>query len=143
MESHIRFSLTGHPIEIPALLDDLRDPAAGAEVTFDGRVRNHNDGHMVERLEYQAYPALALKVGRRILEEEAVKHGILRAIGVHRTGTLEIGESAVWIGVASAHRAAALDAARAIMERLKYELPVWKREHYADGGTEWVGPDNM
>jgi molybdopterin synthase catalytic subunit len=111
-------------------------------VTFDGRVRNHNDGHRVERLEYQAYPALAVKVGRRILEEEAEKHGILRAIAVHRTGPLEVGDSAVWVGVASAHRGAAFDAARAIMERLKYELPVWKKETYADGRSEWLGPDN-
>jgi molybdopterin synthase catalytic subunit len=142
MNLHIHFSLTDQPISLSALAGDLHDPAAGAEVTFDGRVRNHNDGHRVERLEYQAYPALALKVGRRILEEEAEKHGILRAIAVHRTGPLEIGESAVWVGVASAHRGAAFDAARAIMERLKYELPVWKKETYADGRSEWVGPDN-
>jgi molybdopterin synthase catalytic subunit len=142
MPAHIRFSLTDQSIDIAALSKDLHDPAAGAEVTFDGRVRNHNDGHRVERLEYHAYPALALKVGRRILEEEAGKQGIIRAIAVHRTGPLEIGESAVWVGVASAHRGAAFDAARAIMERLKYELPVWKKETYADGRSEWVGPDN-
>lgn len=142
MPVQVHFHLTDSPIAITSLVSDLHDPAAGAEVTFDGRVRNHNDGHHVERLEYQAYPALALKVGQRILEQEAEKHGILRAIGVHRAGILEIGDSAVWVGVASAHRGAAFDAARAIMERLKYELPVWKREHYVDGSTEWVGPDN-
>ncbi len=142
MDSHIHFSLTDQLIDLSALAGDLHDPAAGAEVTFDGRVRNHNDGHRIERLEYQAYPALALKVGHRILEEVAYKHGIIRAIAVHRTGPLEIGESAVWVGVASCHRAAAFDAARTIMERLKYELPVWKRETYADGRSEWVGPDN-
>ena len=139
---NVEFAISDMPIDIPSLTAGLQDSAAGAEVTFDGRVRNHNDGHRVERLEYQAYPALALKVGRRILEEEAEKHGILRAIAVHRTGLLEIGDSAVWVGVASAHRGPAFDAARAIMERLKYELPVWKRETYADGRSEWVGPDN-
>jgi hypothetical protein len=61
---------------------------------------------------------------------------------VHRTGPLQIGDLAVWVGVASAHRGPAFDAARAIMERLKYELPIWKKETYADGRTEWVGPDN-
>lgn len=142
MPAHIRFSLTDQPIDISVMAADLHDPAAGAVVTFDGRVRNHNDGHQVERLEYQAYPALAIKVGQTILEEEAEKHGIVRAIAAHRTGPLEIGESAVWVGVASAHRGAAFDAARAIMERLKYELPVWKKETYADGRVEWVGPDN-
>ena len=93
-------------------------------------------------LEYQAYPALAISTGQRILEEEAARHGILAAQAAHRTGPLEIGEAAVWVGVASAHRGPAFDAARAIMERLKYELPVWKKETYPDGRSEWVGPDN-
>lgn len=142
MKPVIRFQLTDQVIDTVSLAQELHDPAAGAEVAFDGRVRNHNDGQDVGFLEYQAYPALAEKTGARILEEEASKHGILRALAVHRTGRLEIGESAVWVGVASAHRGAAFDAARAIMERLKYELPVWKKETYADGRVEWVGPDN-
>jgi molybdopterin synthase catalytic subunit len=142
MLSSIRFSLVGHAIDIASLAAELRDPAAGAVVTFDGRVRNHNAGQAVSRLEYQAYPALAISTGQRILEEEAARHGILAAQAAHRTGPLEIGEAAVWVGVASAHRGPAFDAARAIMERLKYELPIWKKETYADGHSEWVGPDN-
>jgi molybdopterin synthase catalytic subunit len=142
MLSSIRFSLVGHAIDIASLAAELRDPAAGAVVTFDGRVRNHNAGQAVSRLEYQAYPALAISTGQRILEEEAARHGILAAQAAHRTGPLEIGEAAVWVGVASAHRGPAFDTARAIMERLKYELPVWKKETYADGRSEWVGPDN-
>lgn len=138
----IRFTLVSEPIDTASLAADLRDPAAGAVVTFDGRVRNHNAGQPVGHLEYQAYPALALSTGQRILEEEAERHGILAAQAVHRTGPLAIGEAAVWVGVASAHRGPAFDAARAIMERLKYELPIWKKETYADGTTEWVGPDN-
>ena len=137
-----RFSLASDPIDTQSLAAELRDPAAGAVVTFDGRVRNHNAGQAVGHLEYQAYPALALATGQRILEEEVARHGILSALAVHRTGPLAIGEAAVWVGVASAHRGPAFDAARAIMERLKYELPVWKKETYADGTTEWVGPDN-
>jgi molybdopterin synthase catalytic subunit len=140
--SSIRFSLVSQAIDIASLAAELRDPAAGAVVTFDGRVRNHNAGQAVSRLEYQAYPALAISTGQRILEEEAARHGILAAQAAHRTGPLEIGEAAVWVGVASAHRGPAFDAARAIMERLKYELPIWKKETYADGHSEWVGPDN-
>lgn len=136
------FSLTDQPIDIASLSTSLHDPAAGAVVTFDGRVRDHNDGHAVAHLDYQAYPALALATGQRILSEEIQRHDLLKAIAVHRTGPLAIGESAVWVGVAAAHRGAAFDAARAIMERLKYELPVWKKETYADGTIEWVGPDN-
>ncbi len=142
MPAEIRFTLSEQAIDIAALLDQLHDPSAGAEVTFDGRVRNHNDGQAVITLEYQAYPSLAKSTGTRILEEEAARLGIQRAIAVHRTGHLAIGESAVWVGVASAHRTAAFAATQAIMERLKYELPVWKKETYADGHTEWVGPDN-
>lgn len=141
MDQRIHFSLTEQPIDASFLAGMLRDPAAGAEVTFDGRVRNHNQGHKVAGLSYQAYPALALATGHRILTEAAEKHGVLRAIAAHRTGPLEIGDSAVWVGVASAHRGAAFDAAREIVERLKYELPVWKKETYADGSSEWVGPD--
>lgn len=142
MSCHPQFSLTDQPIDLPSLSAGLQDPSAGAVVTFDGRVRDHNDGRAVAQLEYQAYPALALATGRRILTEEAERHGLLDVIAVHRTGPLAIGESAVWVGVAAAHRGPAFDAARAIMERLKYELPVWKKETYADGTVEWVGPDN-
>ena len=138
----IHFTMTGESIDVPSMLSELENPVAGAVVTFDGRVRNHNAGQPVSHLEYQAYPALAISTGQRILEEEAARHGLLAVRAVHRTGSLAIGECAVWVGVASAHRGPAFDGARAIMERLKYELPVWKKETYADGHTEWVGPDN-
>jgi molybdopterin synthase catalytic subunit len=138
----IRFTLVSEPIDIPLLAAELNDPAAGAVVTFDGRVRNHNAGQAVGHLEYQTYPALAIATGQRILEEEAARHGLLGVQAAHRTGPLAIGVVAVWVGVESAHRGPAFDGARAIMERLKYELPIWKKETYADGSTEWVGPDN-
>lgn len=141
MSEPIQFTLTDLPIDVPSLAAGLDDPSAGAVATFDGRVRNQNDGREVAGLEYQAYPALALGTGRRILEEEAARHGLLCARAAHRTGPLAIGESAVWVGVAASHRGPAFEAVRAIMERLKYELPVWKKETYVDGSTEWVGPD--
>jgi molybdopterin synthase catalytic subunit len=143
MSAIVRFALSPAPIEGSGLAAALDDPAAGALVTFEGRVRNHNAGQAVARLEYQAYPALAHNTGQRILEEEARRHGLLGAHAVHRTGVLDIGEIAVWVGVAAAHRGAAFDAARAMLERLKHELPVWKKETYADGRIEWVGPDNQ
>jgi molybdopterin synthase catalytic subunit len=138
----IQFGLISEAPDLGALSEFLADPGAGARVTFDGRVRNHNDGSAVAELEYQAYPALVVKAGQRILEEEAGRFGLLKVAAVHRTGKLAIGESAVWVGVASAHRGEAFDGARVIMERLKYELPIWKKETYTDGRTEWVGPDN-
>ena len=142
MQDIMKFSLTQEPIDPVAMAAGLDDPRAGAVLTFEGRVRNHNAGHAVGHLEYQAYPALALATGQTILDEEVARHGIMGAHAVHRTGPLQIGDLAVWVGVASAHRGPAFDAARAIMERLKYELPIWKKETYADGRTEWVGPDN-
>lgn len=140
--SSIQFSLSDQALDIAALSSPLGDPAAGALVTFDGRVRNHNAGQAVTQLEYQAYAALAIATGQRILKEEAARHGLLAVQAAHRTGALAIGDVAVWVGVASAHRAAAFDGARAIMERLKYELPIWKKETYCDGRSEWVGPDS-
>lgn len=142
MIQHVHFSLVDQPVQIESLAKALDDPAAGAVVSFEGRVRNHNAGEAVSHLEYQAYPALAVKTGQRILEEEAARHGILGVQAAHRTGALAIGDVAVWVGVSSAHRGPAFDAARVIMERLKYELPIWKKETYADGRCEWVGPDN-
>ena len=138
----VSFQLLSQPIDIPALAAALGSPLAGAVVTFDGRVRNHNAGQAVETLAYEAYPALAIATGQRILDEEAARHGLLAVQAAHRTGVLAIGEAAVWVGVSSAHRGPAFDGARAIMERLKYELPIWKKETYADGRSEWVGPDN-
>lgn len=142
MSQAIHFSLVSQPIDAASLAQALENSAAGAIVTFEGRVRNHNAGEAVSHLEYQAYPALAVSTGQRILEEETARHGILGVQAAHRTGPLGIGDLAVWVGVASAHRGPAFDAARAIMERLKYELPIWKKETYADGRSEWVGPDN-
>lgn len=142
MSAILHFSLSADPVDPAALAAGLENPAAGAVVVFEGRVRNHNAGQTVGHLEYQAYPALAETTGHQILAEEAERHNLLAASAVHRTGALAIGDVAVWAGVASAHRGAAFDACRAIMERLKYELPVWKKETYADGRVEWVGPDN-
>jgi molybdopterin synthase catalytic subunit len=135
------FFLSDLPIEPAVLANALADAGAGAVLEFEGRVRNHNEGKAVKLLEYQAYPALALATGQRILEEEAGRHGLLRVRAVHRTGCMAVGEVAVWVGVASAHRAAAFDGARAILERLKHELPIWKKETYEEGGSQWVGPD--
>ncbi len=142
MPAPVHFALTDATVDLAALAAVLENPSAGAVVCFEGRVRNHNAGQAVSQLEYQAYPALAEATGAKILAEESVRHGLLAASAVHRTGPLAIGDVAVWAGVASAHRAAAFDGCRAIMERLKYELPVWKKETYADGRIDWVGPDN-
>ena len=135
------FSLSSAPIDATHLRAVLENRAAGACVTFEGIVRDHNDGRSVLRLEYEAYPALALKEGDAILQEAARRFDILGALCVHRTGPLGIGDMEVWVGVAAAHRGAAFDACRFVIDEVKRRVPNWKREFYADGSVEWVGCD--
>jgi molybdopterin synthase catalytic subunit len=132
------FELTNQPIDPVALEAKFRDGACGALVVFEGRVRNLNEGKPVERLEYEVFGPLAGKEGARILEEAMCKFAIARALCVHRTGVLEIGEIAVWVGVEAGHRGAAFDACRFVIDEVKTRVPIWKKEHYSDGRSEWV-----
>ena len=132
------FSLTDQPIDAAALRAQLAHRAAGACVTFEGWVRDHNDGRSVKALEYEAYPALALSEGEAILSEARERFTMIEAICVHRVGHLEIGEMAVWVGVSAAHRDAAFDACRAIIDQVKARVPIWKKEEYVDGEQGWV-----
>jgi len=132
------FELTNHPIAPAALEAKFRDGACGALVVFEGRVRNLNEGRPVERLEYEVFGPLAEKEGARVLDEAMRKFAISKALCVHRTGLLEIGGIAVWVGVEAGHRGAAFDACRFIIDEVKSRVPIWKKEHYPDGRSEWV-----
>lgn len=123
------------PAELHAALADLR---AGACVTFEGWVRVRNEGQEVRSLEYEAFVPLAEAEGGRILAEARQKFALLGAVAVHRVGHLQLGELAVWVGVASEHRAAAFEACRYIIDETKARVPVWKKEHYASGSTAWI-----
>jgi molybdopterin synthase catalytic subunit len=92
----------------------------------------------VQALEYEAYVPLAEKEGERILAEARGRFEILRAECVHRTGRLGLGDVAVWVAVAAVHRGAAFDACRYIIDETKARLPIWKKEHYAGGASEWI-----
>lgn len=116
----------------------LEGPGCGGYVSFEGWVRNRNDGQDVLRLEYQVYEALAVKEGQRIIAEAAEKFPIARAACVHRVGALEIGDLAVWVGVSSAHRDEAFKACRYIIDEVKHRVPIWKKEHYSSGDSGWV-----
>ncbi|MEI6107746.1 MAG: ThiF family adenylyltransferase [Opitutae bacterium] len=132
------FELTDQPIDSAALQARLARPEAGALTLFEGRVRNHHLGQPVTKLEYEAFDAMARQEGEAIVHEtEQMYPGVL-VLCVHRTGTLSIGEVAVWIGVASAHRQAGFAACRHMIEELKLRLPIWKKEHHPGGATEWV-----
>jgi len=121
-----------------ALRERLFDPAAGGYCSFEGWVRNLNDGLEVRRLEYEAYEPLAVKEGERVLAEAVREFGVSHAHCVHRTGLLEIGDCAVWVGVSAPHRDEAFKACRYIIDQLKVRLPIWKKEHYANGDSGWV-----
>jgi len=118
--------------------ENLQNPAAGAYVSFEGWVRNHNEGKEVKSLEYEAYHALANKEGERILQEAKEKFDILESSCIHRIGHLEIGEVAVWVGVIAKHRDAAFLACRYIIDEVKIRVPIWKKENYTDGDSGWV-----
>ena len=106
------FELSSSTIDPADLSTRLADPGGGALATFEGRVRNHNEGKEVSRLEYEAYEALALKEGDKIIEEVRTAFPVLYLNCVHRTGSLDIGDIAVWVGVLSVHRGEAFDACR-------------------------------
>ena len=133
------FKITSGPIDPAAFEHALRDARAGARASFEGRVRDLNKGRGVVALEYEAFAPLAEKEGARILAEARERFGLLGAACAHRVGKLGLGDMAVWIGVASAHREAAFDACRYIIDELKTRVPVWKKEHYADGAeARWL-----
>ncbi len=132
------FSILDTALDPAQLRCALKDDGAGAFASFEGRVRNVNDGRSVLSLDYEAYTPLAEKEGERILAEARAKFPILSAACAQRTGALAPGDLAVWVGVTAAHRSAAFDACRYVIDELKKRVPVWKREHYADGSSGWV-----
>lgn len=132
------FRFSKQALQIASLQTELAHPAAGGYASFEGWVRNHNEGQEVRRLEYEAFEELAVKEGQRIVTEAVQRFGILRAACVHRVGLLEIGDIAVWVGVSSAHRAEAFAACRYIIDEVKHRVPIWKKEHYVNGDSGWV-----
>jgi molybdopterin synthase catalytic subunit len=130
--------ITGQKIEPDKLRRELGDPAAGAYVGFEGWIRNENEGQEVLRLEYEVYEPLAISEGAKIIAEAGRQYPLLHAACVHRSGLLEIGECAVWVGVTSAHRDEAFAACRYIIDQVKVRLPIWKKEHYVAGHSGWV-----
>lgn len=130
------------PIDLAVLRAELEDVSCGAAVFFEGRVRNHNEGKPVERLEYEVYEPLAVSEGEKIIAEAAQRWPLTRAVCVHRAGLLELGDIAVVVGVISAHRDAAYQASRYIIDEVKQRLPIWKKEYYADEEPRWVNCRN-
>jgi molybdopterin synthase catalytic subunit len=132
------FRLIRESIDPESLKRALAAASAGAYVGFEGWIRDHNEGGAVSALEYEAHEAIAVKEGEAILSAAREKFDVIEVACVHRVGKLAIGECAVWVGVSAAHRGAAFDACRYVIDEIKHRLPIWKKEHYRDGQTGWI-----
>lgn len=134
----IRTAIVRRPLDIAALMAELHDSANGATLAFLGHVRDVNDGRAVTGIEYTAYGEMAERELASIASDAATATGVSDVIIEHRLGVLALGEASIAIVTAHAHRDAAYAASRFVIEEVKKRLPVWKREHYADGSREWV-----
>lgn len=132
-------AITSDRIDVAPLLERVRSDADGAVLLFTGVVRNHHDGRGVEGLEYDAYEEMAAGKLQAICEAVGARYEVTDIAAVHRIGKLAIGDVSVAIAVAAPHREAAYRASQEIMERLKREVPIWKRERYTDGAEAWRG----
>jgi molybdopterin synthase catalytic subunit len=127
--------LQREPIDSASLLSEIKGDEDGAVCLFDGIVRNHTRSRRTLYLEYDSYPAMALSEMERLASEALERFAVRDLRIVHRVGRLEIGETSVLIVVGSAHRAAAFDACRWVIDSLKRTVPVWKKEYFEDGAT--------
>ncbi len=129
-----------HEIDMAALAAAVADPAAGAVVTFAGTTRNEPNGREVVSLTYQAYDGMArsklVEVARRAIE----RFEIQKVAVLHRVDTLPVGGISVGIAVSAAHRPAAFEACRFLIDAIKKDVPIWKKEKFADGESAWVHP---
>lgn len=132
-------ALSATPLDVVGLLAKAHHPAAGAVVLFSGEVRNHNQGQDVAYLEYEAHEAMAAKMIKTILADACAKWPLKIAVAQHRTGKVDIGETAVIVITSSAHRGEAYEANQYIIHRIKHEAPIWKCEYFSDGTKKWGG----
>ena len=141
VEMKHRFALSEAAFDIAHLRESLLRTEAGAYASFEGWVRNHNDGRAALGLRYEAYAALAEAEGAKIVAEALARFEIADAACVHRVGDLDVGDLAVWVGVSAAHRDAAFSACRWIIDEVKSRVPIWKHERYAEGDATWLHPE--
>jgi molybdopterin synthase catalytic subunit len=133
------FEVVELPLDLARLVAAVGRADAGAIATFLGTTRDHNAGRRVMRLEYEAYPDMAIREMQRIGEEAVERFGVKAVAIAHRVGVVEIGEASVGIAVSAAHRDAAFAGCSFAIDRLKEIVPIWKKEYYV-GGEVWIGP---
>ena len=132
------FRFAHSPIDGAQLRNELIDVRCGGFTAFEGWVRDHNEGQQVLHLEYEAFEALGVREGEKIVAEACERFGVTQVLCVHRLGDLDLKEIAVWVGVASPHRDEAFKACRYIIDEVKHRVPIWKKEHYVSGDSGWV-----
>jgi molybdopterin synthase catalytic subunit len=135
MDRPTAIALTREPIDAEKLVAETKRGEDGAVVVFDGIVRNNTRGRQTLHLDYEAYEEMALKQMRELAEQTREKFGVRQLTIVHRLGRLEVGETSVLIVVASAHRGAAFEACRWVIDTLKKTVPIWKKETFVDGAV--------
>jgi molybdopterin synthase catalytic subunit len=132
--------LTPHPIDVQKITETVRRSHCGAIVTFLGTVRDLTDGRTTVALDYEAHPGLAEKLMAQIDEETRKRWPVGELVLIHRTGHLAVGEISVALAVSCPHRTEAFEACRFVIDRLKEVVPIWKKEIWADGSSEWIHP---
>ncbi len=130
--------LSNEPLDLAKIFSTFHHPAAGGIVLFSGEVRNHHQGREVAFLEYEAYESMAEKMIAKIIEEARQKWELHLAYCMHRLGRVEISESAIVVLTATSHRKEAYEANRWIIDKIKHEVPIWKKETFTDGTSDWV-----
>ena len=133
------FELTTQPIQDHKLRSSMVNSECGGFVSFEGWVRDWNEGRRVIKLHYEAYESLALSEGQRIMDEALKQYPIRNLCSIHRLGELEVRDVAVWVGATGRHRAESFAACRFAIDQIKARVPIWKKEFYQDGESEWVG----
>jgi len=133
-----RSGIVERPIDVGAIVDEVRSAHTGAVATFLGTVRDNSESRTVTGLEYSAYAGMATREMEAIVREASALASDVQIVAVHRVGNLAVGDVCVMIAAAHAHRGAAFDACRYVIEEIKKRVPIWKREHYADGSAGWV-----
>ncbi len=136
-----QIALTDEPLDVGASFAFLQTPAAGGIALFVGTTRRWTKERETVRLEYDCYRPMARKEMERLAGEAADRWPVERVVLLHRLGVVPVAEASVVVGVATPHRADAFEACRFLIDALKRQVPIWKREVYADGQTEWVEGD--
>jgi molybdopterin synthase catalytic subunit len=135
-----RAAIVTREIDVAALMAEVQSGEFGAVSVFAGTVRDVNDGRSVTAIDYSAYTSMAESELESIVAEAEDRFGVGAIVVEHRVGLLGIGDVSIAIVTAHAHRAPALDCTRFVIEEIKRRVPIWKREHYADGTREWIDP---